>query len=37
MRNKEDLPECPVATAISLVGNKWKFIIKGLRFIFVGR
>ena len=27
MRKKEDLPECPVATTISLVGNKWKLLI----------
>lgn len=33
MRNKEDLPECPFATAISLVGNKWKFIIKEIYLI----
>lgn len=27
MRNIEELPECPVATTISLVGNKWKLLI----------
>lgn len=27
MRNKNELPECPVATTISLVGNKWKLLI----------
>ena len=24
MRAKEELPECPVATAVSLIGGKWK-------------
>ena len=28
MRSKEDiLPECPVATTVSLVGSKWKLLI----------
>ena len=27
MRNKNELPECPVATTISLVSNKWKLLI----------
>lgn len=27
MKNKNELPECPVATTISLVGNKWKLLI----------
>lgn len=27
MREKEDLPECPVATAVSLIGGKWKLLI----------
>ena len=27
MRNKDDLPECPIATTVSLVGNKWKLLI----------
>ena len=27
MRSKEELPECPVATTISLIGNKWKLLI----------
>ncbi len=27
MRSRKDLPECPVATTISLVGNKWKLLI----------
>ena len=30
MRTKEELPECPVATAVSLIGGKWK-----LRIIYV--
>jgi DNA-binding HxlR family transcriptional regulator len=24
---KKDLPECPVATTVGLVGNKWKLLI----------
>ena len=27
MKTKEDLPECPVATTVSLIGNKWKLLI----------
>ena len=27
MRVKEELPECPVATAVSLIGGKWKLLI----------
>jgi len=27
MLTKEELPECPVAVAISLIGNKWKPLI----------
>jgi len=27
MLNKNELPECPVATAIQLIGNKWKLLI----------
>ena len=26
MRAKEELPECPVATAVSLIGGKWKLL-----------
>ena len=26
MRTKEELPECPVATAVSLIGGKWKLL-----------
>jgi len=25
--NKESIPECPVATTIQLIGNKWKLLI----------
>lgn len=27
MRTKEELPACPVATAVSLIGSKWKLLI----------
>ena len=27
MLKKEDLPECPVATTVNLIGNKWKLLI----------
>ena len=27
MRAKEELPECPVATTVSLIGSKWKLLI----------
>lgn len=27
MKTKEELPECPVATAVSLIGGKWKLLI----------
>lgn len=27
MRTKEELPECPVATTVSLIGSKWKLLI----------
>ena len=27
MRTKEELPECPVATAVSLIGGKWKLVL----------
>lgn len=27
MKSKDELPECPVATTISLIGNKWKLLI----------
>ena len=32
MKKKDELPVCPVATAVSLVGGKWKLlIIRNLR------
>lgn len=27
MITKEELPECPVATTVQLIGNKWKLLI----------
>ena len=27
MLKKNELPECPVATAVQLIGNKWKLLI----------
>ncbi len=27
MRKRNELPECPVATTVSLIGNKWKLLI----------
>ncbi len=27
MKTKEELPVCPVATAVSLIGGKWKLLI----------
>ncbi len=27
MLTKEEMPECPVATAVQLIGNKWKMLI----------
>jgi len=27
MKTKEELPVCPVATTIQLIGNKWKLLI----------
>lgn len=27
MKRKEDLPVCPVATTVQLIGNKWKLLI----------
>ena len=27
MFSKEEMPECPVATAVNLIGNKWKPLI----------
>ena len=34
MKAKKDLPECPVATTVGLIGNKWKLLI--LRDILAG-
>lgn len=27
MLTKEELPECPVATTVQMIGNKWKLLI----------
>ena len=27
MKTKEELPDCPVATTVALIGNKWKLLI----------
>lgn len=27
MKTKKELPECPVATSVSLIGGKWKILI----------
>lgn len=27
MKTKDELPKCPVATTVSLIGNKWKLLI----------
>ncbi|SEF83600.1 winged helix-turn-helix transcriptional regulator [Lachnospira multipara] len=27
MKTKQELPECPVATTVSLIGSKWKLLI----------
>lgn len=27
MRRKDELPECPVATTVDLIGSKWKLLI----------
>ena len=27
MKTKKELPECPVATSMSLIGGKWKILI----------
>lgn len=34
MLTKEELPECPVATTVQIIGNKWKLLI--LRNMFYG-
>ena len=33
MKTKEELPECPVATTVQLIGSKWKLLI--IRNLFV--
>ena len=32
MLTKEELPECPVATTVQLVGSKWKLLARPWRF-----
>ena len=27
MKRRDELPECPVATTVQLIGNKWKLLI----------
>lgn len=27
MKTKAELPECPVATTVTLIGSKWKLLI----------
>ena len=27
MKTKEELPDCPVATTVQLIGSKWKLLI----------
>lgn len=27
MKRKDELPECPIATTVSLIGSKWKLLI----------
>ena len=27
MKTKDEMPDCPVATTVSLIGNKWKLLI----------
>ena len=27
MKKKSELPECPVATTVQLIGSKWKLLI----------
>ena len=34
MLTKDELPECPVATTVQLIGNKWKLLI--IRNLLVG-
>lgn len=30
MRTKEEMPACPVATTVQLIGSKWKLLIIGI-------
>ena len=32
MLTKEELPECPVATTVQLIGSKWKLLMRPWRF-----
>ncbi len=34
MLTKDELPECPVATTVRLIGNKWKLLI--VRYVRLG-
>lgn len=34
MKTKKELPDCPVATTVNLIGNKWKLLI--LRDVLTG-
>ncbi len=33
MKTKDELPECPVATTVALIGSKWKLLI--MRNLFI--
>ena len=35
MLKKENMPECPVATTVQLIGSKWKLLI--LRDLLTGK
>ena len=38
MLTKDELPECPVATTVQLIGNKWKLlIIRNLQYCEIQR
>lgn len=34
MKTRKDVPECPVATTVGLIGNKWKLLV--LRDVLTG-
>ena len=36
MLTKDELPECPVATTVQLIGNKWKLLIIR-NFVYYGK